>query len=248
MGFFAELGLLSTLDLGHLEEISGSSAGALLAYMYVVTHGDVPKILDFAMKAPIKQVMKPNIKSLFSSYGLIPVKGIRTVCDSITDTFMQKADVTFKDLYDWNPIKFHVTSFCVDLQKTQYFSVDNTPNVRVNDAICGSIAIPFIISSCMIGELTHIDGGVEEDTPCACFLGRPKDDVLVVRFGPGAPKAVTGIKTFALNILFTLMKSRYKYTQFRSIELDQQTIDMFDFGMSAEHKLRLFLQGQAHSR
>ena len=76
MGFFIYLGVLSRLKLQDLEEISGASAGALLAFLYVAAKGDVPAMLDFAIKVPVKQLMKPNLKNMLLNYGLVPTHKI----------------------------------------------------------------------------------------------------------------------------------------------------------------------------
>ena len=50
MGFFLYLGVLSKLKqtgrLEDLEEISGASAGGLLAFLFLATKGDLSKVLD----------------------------------------------------------------------------------------------------------------------------------------------------------------------------------------------------------
>jgi len=65
MGFYIYLGVLSRLKLKDLEEVSGASAGALLLFLFLATKGDSPAMLDHAVKIPVKQLMKPNIKNFF---------------------------------------------------------------------------------------------------------------------------------------------------------------------------------------
>jgi hypothetical protein len=83
MGFFVYTGVLTKLKnkkekLDELEEISGSSAGGLLSFMYVLTKGDVAAILDYGLSVPVDRLMKPNIKSLFRDYGLVSASKVRT--------------------------------------------------------------------------------------------------------------------------------------------------------------------------
>jgi predicted acylesterase/phospholipase RssA len=247
MGFFLELGILSKLDLDSLEEISGSSAGALLAFFFLVTRGDFPKILDYALKAPLKQIMTLNVRSLLTNYGMIPLQKIRDQLHDATRTFLGKSDVTFQELYDFWPIKLHVAGYCVDLQKTQYFSVDTTPGMKLVDALCASVAVPLLVSTVVLDGWTYIDGGVEEEDPCACYLGRPSEDVLKVRVTllPGVTP-VRDYKSYLMNMLSSLMKMRYRYPEFRAVEIGCDGVDLHDFCMSSETKLKLFLAGHAH--
>jgi predicted acylesterase/phospholipase RssA len=247
MGLFIELGVLSKLRVDQLEEISGASAGALLAFLFIVTRGDIPKMLDFALNAPIKQMMMPNIRSLLKDYGLIPQAKIRAVfADCVAKFLNGRQDITFVHLYELFPIKLHVTAYCVELQKTCYFSVDTTPDVLLVDALTASMAIPLLVSTVKIDGWTYLDGGVEEEDPCGCFLGRPADEVLRLRVSLqlGTAPVVKDYKSYLVNIVNSLLKMRYKYQDFPSIEVASPPgIDINDFGLGNEDKLRLFLAG-----
>ena len=102
MAYFLFMGTLSALSdkgaLNDLETISGASAGGLIAFMYILTKGDIQKMFELSAEIPLKNVMKPNIKSLFKTYGLVSSKKIRTVLTSLTRKFFDKDDVTFEEL------------------------------------------------------------------------------------------------------------------------------------------------------
>ena len=83
MAFFVYLGVISSMKnenmFDDLEEISGASAGSLLAFLFIATKGDLAKILDYSINVPVKQIMKPNIKSLLKNYGLVPSDKLRKI-------------------------------------------------------------------------------------------------------------------------------------------------------------------------
>jgi predicted acylesterase/phospholipase RssA len=108
-----------------------------------MTRGDTTKVLDYALEVPVKNIMKPNIKSLLSTYGLIPASKIRKVFSDACTRFTGHPDMTFRELYEYFPVKLHVSAYNVQFMKTDYFSVDTTPTMSVLDAVCSSIAIPF---------------------------------------------------------------------------------------------------------
>ena len=108
MGFFVFMGALYKLQetgkLDDLEEISGSSAGSLLGFLYLLTKRDLIKTFDFALDAPIKQSMKPSIKTLFKDYGLVPISRVRKILSDSCLKFTNKIDITFQELYEYMKI------------------------------------------------------------------------------------------------------------------------------------------------
>lgn len=246
MGFFLYLGVLSKLKqtgkLDDLEEISGASAGGLLGFLFLATKGDLSKVLDYALGVPVKQIMKPNIRNFLKNYGLVPPSKIRRVLSEACLKFIGSPDVTFEELYTWIPIKFHVSAYCVDLMKTDYFSVDSTPTMSVLDAVSATIAIPFLFSVVKVGEWTYIDGGAAETTPSGPFLG--KNDVLAMKLGWSRPAPVTDLKSYSLGILYSTMKLRAVYSV-PTLDLELGDQDIFDFGASNDGKLRMFMKGLA---
>lgn len=246
MGFFMFLGVISRLRqagrLNDLEEISGASAGAILAVMYCLAKGDGTKILDWSLDVPVKNLMKPNIKNLLKNYGLISRIKLAEMIGKACADFCGNSELTFADLYKHCPIKVHLASYCVDLAKTVYFSVDTTPDMKIKDATSASIAIPFVISGLRRDDgWNYIDGGSGETTPCGPFLGRT--DVLGVCITSSFFIKVKDIKTYALSILYAIMKQRPEYENFPHIVLETKGLDPFDFGASRDAKLRMFLEG-----
>lgn len=244
MGFYMYLGVLSKLknsgQLDELEEISGASAGGLLGFMYCLLRGDVSRVLDYSLSVPVKQVMKPNIKNFLKSYGFVPESKIRTVLSDFCFNFTTKKDLTFKELYELCPIKLHISGYCVDLMKTIYFSVDTAPDMSVLDAVCATIAIPFLFSSVKIGEWNYIDGGSAETTPSGPFVG--KDGVFAMRLGWTRVIKVKDILTYALNVVYMGMKLRHEY-DVPTLSMDSREEDVYDFGSSSETKIRMFITG-----
>ena len=247
MGFFIYMGVLSKLKheghLDALESLSGASAGGLLGFLFLATKGDLSKVLDFTLEVPVKQIMKINIKNFLKDHGLVSTNKIRRVLSNACTKFMGCEDVTFEELYEWWPIKFHVSAYCVDLMKTVYFSVDSHPKLSVLDAVSASIAIPFLFTSLKMNDgWTYIDGGSAEATPAGPFLGL--NDVLALKLAWSRPSPIQDFKTYALNILYSTMRLRAIY-EVPTLDLDYGDSDIFDFGASNDGKLKMFLKGHA---
>ena len=249
MGFFMYLGVLSRFKreghLDDLEAISGASAGALLGFLFCVTKGDPTKVLDFSLNVPVKQIMKPNIKCLLKDYGLISYTKIRKVLADACRSFIGKDDVTFQELYDVFPTKLYISAYCVDFMKTVYFSIETTPTMSVLDAVCASVAIPFLFSSVKLKDgWNYIDGGAAEVIPGGPFLGQ---EAFALKLAWNRLEKVKDLKTYAIGILYSTMKLRHVY-DFPSIDLELPGDDMFDFGASNDAKLKMFLKGYEQTR
>lgn len=243
------LGVISRLkregQFDDLEAISGASAGALLGMLFCLAKGDPTKVLDFALGVPLNQIMKPNIKSLLKDYGLVPYTKIRKVLVSACEFFVEKPDVTFQELYDLYPVKLYVSAYCVDFMKTVYFSVDTTPSMSVLDAVCASVAIPFLFSSVKLKDgWNYIDGGAAEVIPGGPFLGQ---EALAMKLAWNRLEKVKDLKTYAISILYSTMKLRHTY-DFPSMDIELPGDEMFDFGASNDAKLKLFLRGYEQVR
>ena len=244
MGFFLYLGVISKLkregQLDDLGAVSGASAGGLLGFLFCATKGDPTKVLDYALTVPVKQIMKPNIRCLLKDYGLIPYTKIRKVIADACKLFTGKDDITFQELYEFYPVKLYISAYCVDFMKTVYFSVDSTPTMSVLDAVCATIAIPFLFSSVKLKDgWNYIDGGSAEVIPGGPFLGQ---EAFAMKIAWNRLEKVKDLKSYALSILYSTMKMRHVY-EYPLIDINVQGDDIYDFSASNDAKLKMFLKG-----
>ena len=247
MGYFALLGAMAKLKqagkLDELEEISGASAGALLALVFALAKGDTTKVLDYTLTVEIKTLMKPNVKDFIKEWGLVSRKRIKKMLESTLEYFVDKKTFTFKELYEWYPVKIHVASYCMNTAKTTYFSVDTSPTMCVAEAICATVAMPLIISSSKFNDGWHyIDGAIAESIPCGPFLGRPWGSVLALAFEWGISPEIRDLKSFVTCLLVSQLRNRATY-DFPVHMVPTGDIDLFNFNMDQELKLKLFLKG-----
>jgi predicted acylesterase/phospholipase RssA len=248
MGFFIYLGYLTKLKdsgrLADLEEISGASAGSLLAFLFLASKGDCSDMLDFALKAPVKQIMKVNLKTLLKHFGLVPHEKLLKIICSISEKYLGKPDVTFRELYAWNPIKLHVSAYCVDLTRTMYFSVDNAPDMSVCQAVTASIAVPFLISTIRIGEWHFIDGGAVEEIPGGAAMGNKREEVFCMKLAYASRYDVKDFKSYAFTILSSIQSMRHMY-DVPLKDIPCEDVDIFDFGADSKTKLKMFMYGNS---
>lgn len=241
MIIYAFIGAIKYLhDSGQLtdvKEISCSSAGSMIGFFYVFTKGDVDSLLQIALDAPLVDLAKPDIKSLFTKFGLIDADRFEKFIVKIAGG----KDVTFKELYAMNPIKLHIPTYDIVMNKTIYMSVDTTPDMKVAHAVRRSIAVPIIMTPV---SARYIDGSVAEYSPYAPFLG--KTDVFEIRFAwEIAPNKTP--KTFfqyLYSVVMALISTRDSYLDFPRLDIStSREFELFNFSMSSDQKLQLYKSG-----
>ena len=237
VGYFAHLGAINRLwddgKLTDLESISGSSAGALLACMIAIHNFDFSKILHDSMKVPIAH-LKPQLKSLFASYGLVPRETIRDLIKSVIP------DITFGQLFEKFPIHMYIASYCVELSKTHYFSVVTHPDMSIIDVLCMSISVPLLFSSFEYGPWNYFDGGAAETSPCGHLVG--KDSIVILRLKYTDKYIVKDISSYLQFVFNNLLKIRKNYN-YPTIYIELGQANVLDFGISELSKLKFYSIG-----
>jgi predicted acylesterase/phospholipase RssA len=235
MGFFAELGAMhASLKLEEIEEIAGSSAGALAALCFIL---DVP--LDKCMTVDTTRVFKPSIRSFLTNYGFVPRNRIYK---TFRDFF--ERDWTFKELYEETGKVFYVAIAGIP-RKTVYLSVHNSPEESELQALTTSISIPFMFAPLKKGDHLFFDGSVYESSPGGPFVGFPPETVIQYQVTPyeSEPHRIpTGIFKFLIVLMKNLISMRSDYN-FKTRYVYVSTEDVYNFTMQDDSKLRLYSTG-----
>jgi predicted acylesterase/phospholipase RssA len=241
MAFYAFLGQMSMMDLSQVRAVSGSSAGALLALLWIIYDGNIPEMLDFALKVRVAQLMKPNIKNFLNNFGMVPMNKMRrAISDAIFRKFKTK-EITFGELWNRRPIGLHVSAFCTERGQTVYFSRETHPGASVVDAVCASIAVPFLFSAVKIDDWRYVDGGFQENIPGLPFLTKPRHEVTAIRIAPPPPGAPSlSLSSYIGNIFAGILRLRHTY-EYQSFVIESDDIDIFDFSADG---LQIFTLGQ----
>lgn len=245
MIIYAFIGALKKLkengNLEDLKEISCSSSGSIVGMYYVLTKGNVDEMLDYSLNVPLTDIAKTDVKCLLDKYGLIDTDRFEKHISKLAKEVTGGIDPTFKELYEWNPIKLHIPTYDLVTNRTIYMSVDTTPNLKVSKAVRRSISIPVIMSP---DEYRYIDGSVAEYSPHVPFLGRT--DVFEVRFkkNPKPKKRANSLFGYLYDIVYALLSNRIEYTEFPRLDIyTDDTFEMFNFSMNVQQKLELYRTG-----
>jgi predicted acylesterase/phospholipase RssA len=234
MGIYAFLGRLKTMEnhLSSVEEVSGSSAGSILALFWAMGMS-VDEMIDVSLNIDISEFVKLNIGTFFNKFGFVEMEPIREKLVNICG-----CDPTFAQLKR----KIYVSAFCLNTSKTEYFSVDTHPNMKVIDAVCMSIAIPMIFASTEYDGKTYIDGGTVEEYPMSPFVDKKPHEIVCMKLVVDDiyKDTIDNPKEYLEALIRSSLKNRSIYTgNFTTVQVDVGDAAIFDFNMSYEDKVRL---------
>jgi predicted acylesterase/phospholipase RssA len=239
MGIYAMMGALKSMEdkMDQVKEISGSSAGSILALFWAIGIS-IDDIIDASLSIDISNFVKLNIGSFFNKFGFVEIDPIREKLVEICG-----CDPTFGELSK----KIYISSFCLNTSRTEYFSKDTHPDMKVIDAVCMSIAIPLIFASSEYCGRTYVDGGTAEEYPMAPFLDKKPHEVtcITIKMDEIYQEHLNTPKDFLEALIRSSIKNRLKYDEkCNMIKLDIGDVNIFDFNMSYEDKLRLMNMGK----
>ena len=238
MGIFTLIGALKAREtaLADVKEISGSSAGAILA-LFLAVGMSVDEVLDKSLSLNIPNFVKIRIGSFFNKFGFVDMGPIRKKLVDICGS-----DPTFEEL----DMKIYVSAYCLNTSETVYFSRDTHPHMKVIDAVCMSMAVPFIFACGNYDGRTYVDGGTKEDYPLTPFMDKKPHEITCIRIKMDTiyKETIDTPKQFVETLVRSALTNRTTYnTPIQMVEINVKDTDIFDFNMDYEEKVRLFNLG-----
>lgn len=238
MGIFALIGGLKAREsqLVDVQEISGSSAGSILT-LFLAMGMSVDEILETAVSINISNFFKIKLGSFFTKFGFVDMQPIRKKLVDICGS-----DPTFDDL----EMKIYISAFCLNTSETVYFSKDSHPDMKVIDAVCMSMAVPFIFSCGTYMDKTYVDGGMKEEYPLTPFLDKKPHEITCMKviINQIYQEDINTPRLFVETLVRSALSNREKYEKpVEELEINIGDTNIFDFSMSYEEKIRLFNTG-----
>lgn len=238
MGIFIMAGVLSELDLSHIEEIAGSSSGGLLAFLFIITHGNCSELTKIILNFDIQKILySGSFFRLFTRYGYISQDAIKKELRKVCKQYTGLSNPSFDDLYSFNKIKLHIPAFCLDTLETEYFQ-GSTP---VIDIIVATMTFPLGIEVATINGRSYIDGATTES-----MAGRPfmnKKDVLALVFDFSKIKKCRNIFDFLSNCMFIQLNLRKEY-DIKTFKIDVSGFALYKFTASRRQKMKMIEYGR----
>jgi|TARA_R110001592_G_scaffold33601_1_gene116288 predicted acylesterase/phospholipase RssA len=238
MGIFSLIGALKAREtsLADVKEISGSSAGAILA-LFLAVGMSMDEIVDVSLSLNIPNFVKIRIGSFFNKFGFVDMVPIRKKLVDICGS-----DPTFNEL----DMKIYVSAYCLNTAETIYFSKDTHPDMKVIDAVCMSMAVPFIFACGNYEDNIYVDGGMKEEYPLTPFLDKKPHEVTCIKIKMDRifQETIDNPKQFVDVLVRSALSNREVYKlPIKIVEINVGDTDVFDFNMKYEEKIRLYNTG-----
>ena len=239
MGIYALIGALKGVEseLHEVKEIAGASAGSILA-LFMGLGMSIDNILDVSLTVDISEFIKVDILSFVNKFGFASIKTIRKKLIEICGR-----NPKFKEL----ETKINVAVFCLNTSQTEYISKDTHPNMRVIDAVCMSIAIPFLFEAGKYKGKTYIDGGIIEDVPLTPFLDKKHHEVVCMKLDMNTQfqDDISNPKQFVECMIMATIRNRANHynNKSKTININVGDTNIFDFNMDYDAKVKLFMTG-----
>jgi len=161
--YIGTLRALKECDVHGVEHVLASSAGALFGLFYILGI-EWDFLLDFFMTSNLKDLMDIDIDNILIQQSLFA--GIKIV-QLVKEIMSTKIDphVTFIELYRFTKKKFTINALNITDYKLEYFNYENTPDLKVMEAIRACISLPGILPPYSINEKIYYDGAICNNCP-----------------------------------------------------------------------------------
>lgn len=245
--------------LKNIEKVAGTSAGSIVACLIALRY----------TSKEIEQIIKStDFKSFedgINPFKILPTCGLHSgnaflnwIRNVISNKKLSQT-ATFQDLKNAGCMDLHVFATNLNTQSLKRFSVEETPNVIVAEAIRASMSIPLFFQEFQLSNDNHIyvDGGTIYNYPLTAFdkggvneetLGLFLCDLQKIPKDNGLTKGEIGrfIKALAECVLDSqnIDLENDASDLARSIMIDNLGISATNFGLNEDQKNKLFYSGQ----
>lgn len=229
--------------LGDLENISGTSAGAIMS-LFVVLKYSIEEIYILIEKLNYRLVESVDIKNLFHKYSIDDGKRIEYILQKILSSKGFNSEITFYELYKKTDTGLHICATRLDNCNTVIFNHLTTPSQAVFSACKYSMNIPFIWSSDKIDGTYYADGCLSENLPITIFT--VEDTLGIYCVYDDTDLQINNIKDYITRSIYCCLR-RANYFEIKSymemgydlLSICIPKISNIDFDMSLKMKLQL---------
>tara|TARA_Y200000002_G_C22683199_1_gene664940 strand:+ start:1678 stop:2631 length:954 start_codon:yes stop_codon:yes gene_type:complete len=166
LGFLGILKLLYEHDLiKEIEHFIGTSMGAIISYLLTIgfTHNE---LLEFSKLFNFSKITEDiKLDNFLCNFGFIDMNNIKIILKNISNVKNIDNDITFIQHFKKTKKKLSITGTCLSDFKLYYFNYENTPDMKIFDAILISCCIPLLFQPIEHDNKCWIDGGIINNFP-----------------------------------------------------------------------------------
>jgi NTE family protein len=242
-------------NLEHLNTFIGTSIGSIIATFLCLEY-PIEDLFQFMLDLNIDSVTNFQISKLIQQFGLDSGNTLIFVIKQLLVKCGYDENITFKNLQKITGKTLIITATNVNKRCIKYFNHNDTPNLRIVDAIRMSISIPFLYTAPLYGGDFYVDGGVLDNFPLHLANGTHPNEVLAINLGYGETKDknictkndIKNLEDFSINLINTLLceieELRNKDCTIKpTLTIKTERYSTFDFNLETNEKIELFRIG-----
>lgn len=253
----ALLGVLARLmESGVADDVRnwyGCSAGSFCAFLGAlgVSPTWIREMVSYFDMRVVADIEEERVADFLNCWGITSGDGMSDFLGRFLDTWEPGSSRwTFADLALKRPgFSLHITATNLTEGVLTVFSIKNTPDVRILDAIRASSCVPLLFTpwADARGNL-YCDGGAMEYFPWSCVSDKARtlvvvtSDLSICNRRP-AKKTLRNIYEYMDRIAKLLQQNHWSTVPKYWIAINNITVDPLDFKMDAEGRLALFQNG-----
>lgn len=182
------LGILNYLylekKLNSIKYIASNSIGSFFSLVYClnVPLELVEEIIREIIKKNLYSITNENFSNLFIENGIFDTNNIMIKIKKYIEKEYKINDITFIELSKRFGKNLYISTTQLKDSKNKIFSVDETPNISVFDAVAASMALPFIMKPIKIEDEYYIDGVLSNNFPINIFNNIYSELILSILF------------------------------------------------------------------
>lgn len=182
------LGILNYLylekKLNSIKYIAGNSIGSFFSLVYClnVPLELVEEIIREIIKKNLYSITNENFSNLFIENGIFDTNNVMIKIKKYIENEYKMNDITFLELSKKFGKNLYISTTQLKDSINKIFSVDETPNISVFDAVAASMALPFIMKPVKIEEEYYIDGVLSNNFPINIFNNIDSELILSILF------------------------------------------------------------------
>lgn len=174
LGIFRYLIIEKKLD--SLKNVVGNSMGSFfsLGYCLNIDIDKLENIVKELKECNDIKINKKNLGNLFKKNGILNflIFTNRLKIESKID------DITFKEFSKKFGINLYISATNINKLENVIFSIDNTPDISVFDAVAASMSLPYMCEPILIDGEYYVDGCLSNNFPSNIFKNIDKNNIL----------------------------------------------------------------------
>ena len=188
----------------HFKNYIGSSAGAIIIFFLIIGYKSY-EIKDILIEEinNIVDLDFENIDDFFINYGIDNTDRNKDILKKYLIKKTKLNDITFIEFAKKYGLNFTITGTNLTTRNTDYFNVDNFPNMSMLDALVITSCIPLIYKPIEYNDNLYIDGGIYNNFAYNYY--KNKNDTLGINVTYNYSRKNDTFINYFNNILLSLM-------------------------------------------